>query len=796
MPRPLSAQRVISFIFLITAYFRAVWADDSSTPQTGPPMLHIEPNSFPLTPGPDSNDSPEVFMSSDQLSEQQNVSIELTGNARLSTGGNIFQADNILYLTGKNQVTLEGHVTLREGDQLTLIGPKGFFDLNTKAGWLLEPHFYIQVPTNPRLPFMRGSASKIDIIPPNQQKFTKAQFTSCQIGRNDWRLQSDELLLNQSTQTGESKNTTIYYLNEPILWAPWFSFPLSDQRKSGFLAPVTGTTTTTGFDNAFPYYFNIAPNVDDTFTTRVMSLRGIMGTNELRYLEPTFSGTLYTEYLPHDIQLGTDRWFFSLQHQETLLPGLTFKTNIQSASDPNYVADLSSLLGPTGLVYLPREFDLMYNVPNWNATLRSLSYQPLFGVAPISRIAPELDVNWDQNKINQINFSAQTQYMSIVSPGPTATVGNITVNNIQYNSNYQSLNSGTRSYFYPQMTIPWVTPDGYVKFKTGLSMTQYQMGEFNTSPNNQYNRNLPISSLDAGLFFDRSVNIFNRDMTQTLEPRLYYVYIPYVNQNNLPIYDTGLADFNQSSIFTDNRFSGIDRINNANQVTTGVTTRFVDHNSGSELLNLFLGQRYYFTPNMVLLPGQFNTQPNASDMLIGATSRVTNSWTLDSYFNFNTHGLQTQQMMASANYSPAPSKLFNLSYRIDTPVPGVPTNLITAAAITSYIPGFSPPINFYTAVKQWDVSSEWPISSRWNFLNRVSYSTLDSRILEGLLGLEYNTDCWSLRFVSTRFAMTSVQTDSAFFIQLELGPLGVGQNPFQALKRNIPGYQSPNEISP
>ncbi|MDE1982253.1 MAG: LPS-assembly protein LptD, partial [Betaproteobacteria bacterium] len=330
---------------------------------------------------------------------------------------------------------------------------------------------------------------------------------------------------------------------------------------------------------------------------------------------------------------------------------------------------------------------------------------------------------------------------------------------------------------------------------TGVEFTQYQMGEYNTAPSDHYTRSLPITSMDTGLLLDRDTNLFGHAITQTLEPRLYYVYIPYRDQNQLPVFDTALADLNRSTIFTENVYDGIDRINNANQLTAAVTSRVIDPASGSEVINGMLAQRFYFTPNVVLLPGQLPVQPQASDVLMSLAATINRRWRFDSYFNFDAHDLHTQQMMASTTYSPAPGKLFNLSYRIDTPIPGVPNVLTTATGVSTIVSG-PIPINVLTSVKQWDVSGEWPLTHQWTFLGRVAFSSLDNQVVEGLGGLEYNEGCWALRVITTRFAITSVQSNSAFYVQLELGGLGLGQNPLQALRRNIPGYMKTNEINP
>lgn len=752
-----------------------------------------------------------LFIRADQIVSQTDVEMVAQGHAELRRQDVVITSDELHYLPPSQNVQASGNVHLQRRAGMTVDGPYATYNLDTHQGYVDTPTFSYQgaapAATNrspsdgpPPPPWnARGQAQLLEFVAPDQEKLLQSQYTTCLAGRSDWAIQSSEVDLNHTTQEGVAHQGTIDFYGTPLLYAPELSFPLDNQRRSGLLAPTIGSTSTTGQDVSVPYYFNLAPNLDDTFSPRFMSLRGLQLGNQFRYLEPGMGGTLTTEYMQRDLVTGTSRWYGTWIHSQQLLPGLNFNANVQTASDPNYLVDLSSLLGPPGLAYLPRNFTLTYSgFPGWDLEAHSVSYQNLVGATPQFTLSPQLAAHWSHYNDTGPNYDFSSQYTVFNSPGPGATPGNVTVQGITYNANYQSISSGNRLVLNPSVSLPWRSSAGYVVFKTGLNLTQYQLTEYNTAPQNNYSRLLPITSVDSGLFFDRNTHLLGRDFEQTLEPRLYYVYIPYRNQDQLPVFDTALADLNRATIFTENRYDGIDRINNANQVTAAVTTRLIDASTGIEYLNALLGQRFYFTPNAVLLPGQLPTPPQASDVLVALTASISQRWKLDSYFNFNSHNLQTQQMMATTSYSPAPGKVVNLSYRIDTPVPGVPNVITTPTSITTLIPGINSPvpINELTAIKQWDVSSEWPINAQVAFLGRLAYSTLDNKMVEGLMGVEYNQGCWALRLINTRFAVTSVQTDAAIYIQLELGGMGLGQNPMVALRRNIPGYLKTNEITP
>ncbi len=760
------------------------------------PTLKSAPSFDVAIPGTAGSNDQVVFIRADSITSQTDAEMDADGHAEVRRRGIVITADHIHYQQPTQTVEATGNIRMIRNNALILEGPHAVYDLDTHLGYMETPTF--SYPGNDKRPWTaRGDATWLEFVADDKERLLNAEYTTCPLGRNDWYIRSGEVDLDHTKQEGNSKDGTVNFYDMPIVYAPNLTFPLDNNRKSGLLAPTYGVTATTGQDIAVPYYFNIAPNMDDTVTPRTMSTRGVQLGNEFRYLEPTLNGTLSTEYMQRDIVTGNDRWYGQWTHNQQLLPGLNFSANVQGASDPNYLVDLSTLLGPPGLAYLPRDFNLSYSgLPGWDISAHSLSYQTLVGAIPQFRIEPQINAHWSQDNWNGLNLDFASQYSAFRSPGPNATPGNVTVNGITYNSNYQSIDSGNRTVLYPTLTLPWRNSYSFLTFKTGLNFTEYQLGEFNTEPNNHYTRTLPITSLDGGLLFDRDTSVFDKSVVQTLEPRLYYVYIPYRDQSQLPVFDTALADFNRSTIFTENQYDGIDRINNANQVTAAVTSRILDPNSGQEIINGMIGERFHFTPNAVLLPGQLPPPSPESDVLISLAASVTQRWKLDSYFNFGAHDLHTQQMMASTTYTAAPGKVFNLSYRIDTPILGVPTILTTPTTTSTFVPGATTPINVLTAVKQWDISSEWPLTSQVSFLGRVAYSTLDNQVVEGLMGVEYNQGCWALRVITTRFAVTSVQTNSAFYVQLELGGLGLGQNPLDALRRNIPGYIKTNEITP
>jgi LPS-assembly protein len=271
---------------------------------------------------------------------------------------------------------------------------------------------------------------------------------------------------------------------------------------------------------------------------------------------------------------------------------------------------------------------------------------------------------------------------------------------------------------------------------------------------------LPMVSVDSGLVFERPLTVRDLPMLQTLEPRLYYVYIPFRDQSDIPVFDTGQQDINLASIYSENQFSSWDRINDANQVTVGLTSRLLSTASGAEYLRLSVAQRYYFATQRVTLPGRPVRTSTSSDLLSELSGQVAPNWVAAVGWQYSTNFSQTQKFNVGARYQPAPGRVLNLSYR-----------------------------EIIDAQRQTDISTQWPLGEHWVALGRWNYSLRDNETLEGLLGFEYNADCWSLRVVAHRFAIATDQFSSSFFVELELNGLSrIGTNPMDVLRRNIGGY--------
>ncbi|MBU1691357.1 MAG: LPS assembly protein LptD [Gammaproteobacteria bacterium] len=721
--------------------------------------LSLKPSrSLTLNP-PSGTSSMPVFIGGMRIQGHHDIETEVIGEAELRQWGQVISADLLRYNKPEDEVFAQGNVRIEQKGDITE-GPELKLKLTSKEGYLKQPAFQL----TEQKPAGRGNASMLLFEGENQYRMEDARYTTCQAGSDDWYLHASDLEINRTTQVGTASHAYIDFMSVPILYTPWMNFSLNSERKSGLLSPSYGSTVNSGAEFSLPYYWNIAPNRDATITPRFMTKRGMQLKSEMRYLDPKYAGTANLEILPNDQVANLDRSFMSLKHNHNLGNGWTGMLNLERASDDNYFRDLSTNIGVTSQINLLRDGMLSnvgaYGNMNWNFSARSQSFQTLqdpqaLVVTPYRRTQMLLNgartVNWSGNNL-----------------GPGAVLA---LNSEVVNFSHPSLPGARRFSLYPSVSLPLTPIYGYITPKIGVHSTSYSFdNSITTQPD--VNRTLPIFSVDSGLYFERDINLFGSDYQQTLEPRLYYVRTPYSDQSQIPVFDSGDIGFGIPQIFSENRFAGVDRISDANQVTLGVTSRFFEE-AGIERLRGTLAQRYYLSLPQVTLPGGIPPSRKYSDLLTSVGGRITNALTLDSLWQYDPELKQTGNFSLTGRYLPAPGKIINVSYRY------TPATLIAPIGI-----------------KQIDTSAQWPLTGRWSGLARWNHSILDSKNLETLAGLEYNAGCWAFRAVVHSFATTTSQRSDSIFFQLELNGIGtIGSNPLDVLKRNIYGYTQTTQIS-
>ena len=803
-------------------------SDEDEAPDRGM-ALALRASSKMEPPPKDSPVPRPTFLSAQRMSGEVNREFNAEGDAELRKVGTVVNSDRLTYWPLDDEVEAEGSVRLQQGEDV-ISGPKMRLKLEDQVGYFDQPSYFLKrvaqtdskiatdrvkseqylesltgsswgnsgfaapqamsimpgqtvFKTNTALVAAtesRGEADRINFEGENQFRLENNTNTTCPVGNNSWYVRTDELKLDYDREVGDGKNATVYFQDVPFLYLPWLSFSLNNERKSGFLPPSIGTNSDNGFEYEQPYYWNIAPNMDATISPRLMSKRGVQIGNEFRYLNTAlggvYQGKLSGEYLPGDkLRDGDDRWGVALSHRQITSNGFSGLINYSKVSDDDYYTDLSSNISSTSQTQLLQQGMLTYGGGGWwSGSINFQQYQTLQPDAdnPVLeqyRMLPQITVNARKPDVSLADLSFLGQYTRFTIKERE-----------QFGTLYPD---GNRTVLYPQIALPYVTPGWYVTPKFGVNYRNYSLtGQASGSPDS-ISVSLPIFSLDSGMTFERSSNWFGRDYTQTLEPRLYYLNIPYKDQSNIPLFDTALADFNFAQIFSENQFSGWDRINNANQLTAALTSRLIEPTTGNEIMRAMVGQRFYFTKSKVGLNGATTTSDSdkwdRSDFLAAFSGQILPKVYADTAWQFDLNDKESERFSVGLRYQPQPGKVLNAAYRYnrDTTAP----------------------------IDQVDISGQWPLAGRWYGVGRLNYSFKDDgtvlstgsdggRMIESIAGLEYDGGCWVLRGVVRRQALTSADASTSFFVQLELGGFGrIGSNPLSLLKRNIQGYSLIND---
>jgi len=711
-----------------------------------------------LAPSRPERDSAK-FLEADRIVGEQDRSVVATGNVTLRQRGATIRADRVEYYAEDQTAVATGHVQLeRSGDTAT--GPRLNYSLANDTGEMESPVFEFPK-TSERRQASRGHADLAVLGEESKNRLYRAEYTSCPVPRDDWFIRVRELEIDSALNVGKAYNTTVFFLGLPILYSPYLSFPLDNKRRSGFLAPTFGTSGKSGFEMALPYYWNIAENRDATFTPKLYTKRGIQLGAELRYLEPKFAGQLDGEFLPSDRIAERDRYFLGVRHTQQLWRGWHAALNAQKVSDDDYFRDLSTKIAATSQTNLPRDAIVAYDDDMWSLSARALAYQTLqdpHAASPVPipyRILPRLVASGVRQGQGLLDWQFLGEYSNFRHP---------------------QLVNGQRAILYPSVSLPWRRSYGYVVPKFGYHFTRYIVGE-NPGAFEDASRSVPISSVDAGLYFDRDFRWGERAFQQTLEPRVYYLNVPYRDQSRLPNFTTAESDFNFAQLFTENRFVGGDRIGDANQLTVALTTRLIESATGLERFRAALGQVQYFRPPRVTLAGDAPRDSKSSDIVALAASQMAPTVSVDAGFQYTPNLSRSQKFTLAAHYSPVPGSVVNAAYR--------------------YARGSVDPDPSRGGIEQVDVSSQWPITRNLSGLARVNWSTQDRKLLEGLVGFEYNAGCWQVRAVAHRFITATQQYSTSFQIQLELSGLSrIGINPLETIRQNISGYRRSDEIAP
>lgn len=726
-PRRYGQQKTRSFDF---------YADTKETPRKQKTILEDDENAPIIMWAEQITGRPDREMNLDYLVEVEKGQTRITGNH-----GIFRQEENEIEVIGSVDITQHGNRYRSEAMQ---------FNMDTGEGVLTRAKYRMDMTGG------QGKAERIDLEGEYNTTIVNGTYTTCEGENPDWYLATETLDLDTAKNIGTSRYPVLYFKNVPILAGTSLTFPLSSERKSGFLPPTMGATSKGGMELMVPYYFNLAPNYDLTIFPKYIAKRGFQMGAHGRYLGNNYEGETYVEYLPSDNEARRDRYAISSQHKHDFAPGWRYAWDFNKASDDSYPDDFSSQI-VRGNRLLLQDGYLQYSDTYWNITAGASRYQVLQD--------KELPITPSYDRLPYVNINAFGYYVK----GFDLTA------NVQYTRFWLSDDKlwdrqrGERYVVKPEISFPLVSSGYFLTPKASVHYASYDLDDkyIRSGQDRTMSRAIPTFSLDSGLIFERDASFFGTDMTQTLEPRLFYVYTPYRNQNKYPVFDSGEPSFGYAQLFEENRFVGEDRIADANNLTAAITSRYIEQ-SGAERMRFTIGQRYYFSDQRVALYSPIEERnENRSDLLLMASGLLTPKLAVDTSVQYN----QSTRRTYSANYSlqwrPADKMALNAEYR--------------------YLRNSTD--EYGNSIDQINISGQWPLGDRWYAVGQVSYSLPDNKTIESLFGIEYNADCWIGRVVAQRYATSSSESNTALFFQLELkGMSKIGSNPMEVLRKGIPGY--------
>ena len=697
-------------------------------------MLGVPSYNRPLVKG-DTNSLP-VTITADSSKGTYPDNATFTGNVDINQGNSRLQADEVQLHQKQPEGAAEPVRTVDalgnvhyDDNQVILKGPKAWSNLNTKDTNVWEGDYQMVGRQG------RGDADLMKQRGENRYTILEnGSFTSCLPGSNTWSVVGSEVIHDREEQVAEIWNARFKLGPVPVFYSPYLQLPVGDKRRSGFLIPNAKYSTTNYFEFYLPYYWNIAPNMDATITPHYIHKRGnVMWENEFRYLTQAGAGLMELDYLPsdkvfqdeHPTEGDKHRWLFYWQHAGVMDQVWRFNVNYTKVSDPYYFNDFSSKYGSSTDGYATQIFSVGYALQNFDATVSTKQFQVFSNqTASTYGAEPQLDVNWYQNDVGPFDTRIYGQAVHFVNT----------------NSN---MPEATRVHLEPTINLPWSNDWASLNTEAKLMATHYQqknIDDYNSSNNKHLeesvNRTLPQFKMDGKLIFERDMGLLAEGYTQTLEPRMQYLYVPYRDQSNIQNYDSSFLQSDYSGLFRDRTYGGLDRIASANQLTTGVTTRVYD-DAAVERFNVSVGQIYYFTESRTGDDDINWEKDNKTGSLVWAGDtywRMTDRWGLRGGVQYDTRLNNVATSSAAIEYRRDEDRMLQLTYRYASP-----------EYIQATLPDYATAEQYKDGISQVGGAASWPIADRWSIVGAYYFDTNTSKPADQMVGLQYNSCCYALR---------------------------------------------------
>jgi LPS-assembly protein len=697
---------------------------------------------------PDEDGQYPISLEADNVESEGDDVVTLTGNAEVTQGRQTIVADRLQYFRQSERVIAEGSVEMisENGDYLNSEAVD--IHVPTQIGSLKNSEFKLAsgISSADGVDTVeiesRGSAELVSLEGEGFVRLENADYSTCPDGNDSVIIGARSLELDRIGGIGRARGATVRFKGVPILYTPYISFPLNDQRKTGLLTPSYGSDEESGNIFELPWYWNIAKNQDATITPRYFSDRGLQLSGEYRHRSENSSTLVYAEVLPDDEVFGDDRDLLSIQHSQQLTRNLSARINYNDVSDINYFDDLRSDIRSFSTTFVPRDVQLNYTHQYFKLGARANEYQIIDDRVSSARAPYE--------RLPSLSFSTK------LPEGPYGARYGVVASYTDFNSDTRV--EGTRTSINPYIELPFENLWGYIKPKISIHNSSYSLDNVAAGTEDSPSFTVPIFSVDSGLYFEKNTSWFGEGALQTLEPRLFYAYASEEDQSDVPIFDTSQVRFNNfSNIFRANRFFGQDRVGDTNQVTLGLTTRIIDNETGKQRLKASFGQLVLLDDLEQNISSSTVVEKGLGDLLAEIRTESKGPWTTYSFLQYDHEENEVRTARFAIGYEPKDDSRKNLQvgyYRSD----------------------------FGTrVVDQLTLNANWPISDKWQFFGSERYSIEDSESLETQAGLEYNGCCWKLRFVGSsrvdsRFNRSNNldldEKRTAFFIELELTALG------------------------
>lgn len=706
------------------------------------PVPSASQQSTPLDPN-----TPAQF-TADRATRDQSGIATLEGTVQMTRGTQTVDADSVRYDENNKKAYASGNVRA-EDDQLVIESQEAELHLETDYAKSTDAKYQYK-PLH-----ARGSADSIERTSVDFVRLENTTYTTCEEGDRSWELSADEVELNKTSGDGIGKDVLVKFKGVPIFYTPWIRFPIDDRRKTGFLTPKIGNSNDSGFEFETPWYWNIAPHRDAIFAPRLLADRGVQLKSTLRYLNKKSFGQLGVEYLDNDDEFKDDRYLFSVEDTHYFTPKIELDINYNKVSDDNYFEDLGDSLGLSSTQNIERRGDLIYRGEHWQFLTRAQNFQV------VDESLPREDEPFE--RIPQIKLDGN--YLNL--PGGFDFLSTSEWVSFQHDTEID----GDRLHLGVELERPFESAGYFIRPGARLTHTEYDLNRRDTQ-DDKPSRSLPSFNLDAGLIFERNLN--KAANIQTFEPRLYYLHTPFRNQDDIPNFDSAEFEFGFDQLFRDDRFSGTDRIGEADQLSVGVTTRILDLQTGQEKFRASLGRIFYFRDRKVVLPDEMRETDSSSEVAAELKIGLNDRWEAIASTLWDTHDDHTEKSSLRLQYQTNNDFILNMSYRYRR----------------RDLEPIDPLTNRRSALKQSDISMVLPINDQWRTVARWNYDIEENRNLELLGGIEYDTCCWKLRLAGRRYNQnTDGDYNNSIELQLVLKGLGqVGSPIGELLERGIRGY--------